>query len=373
MKIAYISIENPYSVNNNGGIGTYSAMIAEAMAAKNNEVHLITFGKHEEDYIYFGVNVHCVSDALLSKRLFYLEESYLIYERIKTIVQSNHIDIVESPEWLAQGLFTVTECNIPFITRLHTPLFIIEEVSMGQKIYRDSNEIKRFEFLQAKRSKLLTAPCNSIREWINNEWEIDSQVIYNPINENKYALCNNAENAVLFMGRLEYRKGITFLSECIKKLAQDVKNVKIIICGRDSVFKKESMKNRIMRECESVIEHIQFISHASFTEKEELFSKAKVVVLPSVWENQSYVCLEAMASGKTVIATNTGGFPDMIKNNESGYLVEAENSEQLYERIKEVLIDKIPDTGANARRVIEEKFSTNVLVNDYIRLYESVL
>ena len=41
--------------------------------------------------------------------------------------------------------------------------------------------------------------------------------------------------------------------------------------------------------------------------------------------------------------------------------------------MKEVLTDKIPGTGQNARRVIEEKFSTNVLVDDYIRLYESVL
>lgn len=372
MKIAYISIENPYSYNN-GGIGTYTGMIAEAMAAKNNEVHLITLGKNDEDYVHSGVNVHCISDAFLSKRLFYLEESFLIYERINGIVRSNHIDIVESPEWLAQGLFTVTECNIPFITRLHTPLFIIEDVSKGQRIYRDSDEIKRYELLQAKRSTLLTAPCNSMREWINDEWGIDSWVIYNPIDETKYTLCDNTENTVLFMGRLEYRKGITFLSESIKKLARDVQNVKIIICGRDSIFKKESMQKRIMRECEDVIEHIQFISHASYTEKKELFSKAKVVVLPSVWENQSYVCLEAMASGKTVIATNTGGFLDMINNNESGYLVDAGNSEQLYERMKEVLTDKIPGTGKNARRVIEEKFSTNVLVDEYIRLYESVL
>ena len=63
----------------------------------------------------------------------------------------------------------------------------------------------------------------------------------------------------------------------------------------------------------------------------------------------------------------------MIDNNESGYLVDAENSGQLYERMKEVLIGKIPETGKNARRVIEEKFSTKVLVDDYIHLYETVL
>ena len=372
MKIAYISLENPYSYNN-GGIGTYTGMIAEAMATKNNEVHLITFGKNDEDYIHSGVNVHCISNELLSKRLFYLEESFLIYERIKSIIQSNHIDVVESPEWLAEGFFTVTECNIPFITRLHTPLCIIEKISQGQRIYRDSEEIKRYELLQAKRSTILTAPCNSMRKWINDEWGIDSQVIYNPIDETKYSICDNTDNTVLFMGRLEYRKGITFFSESIKKLAQNVKNVNIVICGRDSIFKKESMKKKIMRECESVSDSIQFISHASYIEKKELFSKAKVIVLPSVWENQSYVCLEAMASGKTVIATNTGGFPDMIDNNKSGYLVDAGNSEQLYERMKEVLTNKIPTTGQKARQVIEEKFSTNVLADDYIRLYESIL
>ena len=297
----------------------------------------------------------------------------MIYERIKSIIESNHIDIVESPEWLAQGFFTVTEGNIPFVTRLHTPLFIIEEISKGQKIYRDSEEIKRYELLQAKRSNLLTAPCNSMRKWINDEWGIDSKVIYNPIDETQYDVCDGTENMVLFMGRLEYRKGITFLAESVRKLAMDIKNVKIVICGRDSIFKKESMQRRMMRECKDVIDRIQFISHASYAEKKKLYAKAKVVVLPSVWENQSYVCLEAMASGKTVIATNTGGFPDMIDNNESGYLVDAENSGQLYERMKEVLTGKIPETGKNARRVIEEKFSTKVLVDDYIHLYETVL
>ena len=372
MKIAFISLENPFDKTNNGGIGTYTGVMAKGLSSLKHEVHMITVGQKEMSYIEDGVHVHVIPKHK-SKRMYYLEQGFKIYEKMLQLLEQYEIDVIESPEWMAQGLIVASEIDIPIVTRLHTPLFLIEKICNGQRIYRDSEEIKRYERLQAKRSKLVTAPCNSISNLVKDEWGVGSITIPNPINTADYEVNVCDKPAILYMGRLEYRKGVLVLADCIEKLMNQVPNAKLIMCGQDTFYKKKSVKKMFLERCQGCEENIEFIEHADSETKKELMKRVSIVVLPSLWENFSYVCLEAMAQGKTVVATKSGGFIEMIEDGKSGYLVEAGNSQELGSKLEEILLGRLPGTGAEARVRVEECFDIKVLCEEYVKLYRSII
>jgi glycosyltransferase involved in cell wall biosynthesis len=64
-----------------------------------------------------------------------------------------------------------------------------------------------------------------------------------------------------------------------------------------------------------------------------IVDSAKIVILPSLWEAFGFVCVEAMALGRPVIATSGSGFEEIIENNVSGYLVEPGDSDLLAQKI----------------------------------------
>ena len=68
-----------------------------------------------------------------------------------------------------------------------------------------------------------------------------------------------------------------------------------------------------------------------------------IAILPSKWEGFGLVLIEYMACDKPIIASNVGGIPNIITNNENGYLIEPTNIDQLAEKIEKLLITKKSD------------------------------
>ena len=85
--------------------------------------------------------------------------------------------------------------------------------------------------------------------------------------------------------------------------------------------------------------------------------------------------LEAMATGKPVVATNVGGIAEIIKNNSSGLLIEQNNSEQLAEAILYLIQneDLGKRFGQTASSFVLENFSVNKIVKKTERVYEELL
>ena len=107
---------------------------------------------------------------------------------------------------------------------------------------------------------------------------------------------------------------------------------------------------------------------------EILFSK-DIFVLPSLREGLGLAILEAMACGKPVIATNVGGIPEVVKDGENGILVSPKDPEALYRAMNELLDDreKREKMGRIGKRVCEESFSSNAMIEKIENLYDSLL
>jgi glycosyltransferase involved in cell wall biosynthesis len=113
-------------------------------------------------------------------------------------------------------------------------------------------------------------------------------------------------------------------------------------------------------------------------DKEELqtiFRSSYLLLLPSLWpEAMSYSVIQAMACGKPVVAYNVGANSEGIVHGENGLLAEWGNVEQLSSHVKTLLIDEelAIRMGRNARKIAEEKFSLDKMVNSYKSLINQI-
>ncbi|HGY92029.1 MAG TPA: N-acetyl-alpha-D-glucosaminyl L-malate synthase BshA [Planctomycetes bacterium] len=108
---------------------------------------------------------------------------------------------------------------------------------------------------------------------------------------------------------------------------------------------------------------------------ERILPCADVFVLPSIYESFGLAALEAMASGLPVVATNTGGIPEVVEDGVTGFLVSPRNPKALARAIREMALD--PDRrramGQAARARAEELFDIRKILPIYVAHYERVL
>ncbi len=178
------------------------------------------------------------------------------------------------------------------------------------------------------------------------------------------------DNIVLFVGRLVYRKGLHVLIKALQRIK--IRDFKLYVVGGGYM----EIPSRILAKAYGVEDKVKFLGVVPENVKVELYRKAKVVVVPSIL-NESFgiVALEAMAAGRPVVASRVGGLEDVVVDGETGVLVEPGSEEQLAEAIETLLEDEAyrRRLGVNARKVVEERYSWDVVLDRIIDVYNYVL
>ena len=159
-------------------------------------------------------------------------------------------------------------------------------------------------------------------------------------------------NYVVFLGRLHWEKCIDHLLQAVAKLSR--KDLQVAVVGPDAGALTELLRaaGRL-----GLRDSVKFLGKVSQEEKKGLLAGCAVLVLPSLYEAQGLVILEAWAQGKAIIASRVGGVPDMVDNGQNGILYEWGDVDELASSISRVLDSpglaaKIGEAGrstANAR------------------------
>lgn len=107
----------------------------------------------------------------------------------------------------------------------------------------------------------------------------------------------------------------------------------------------------------------------------QLLSAADVLVLPSYREGLGLVCVEALACGVPVIATNVGGIPEVIKDGETGLLVSPGDVQALEKALRWVLLNKVKATelALAGRRLVERDYNLEANTLSLIEVYRNAL
>jgi glycosyltransferase involved in cell wall biosynthesis len=117
-----------------------------------------------------------------------------------------------------------------------------------------------------------------------------------------------------------------------------------------------------------LVDGIEYLGEVSHGEKVELLQNARATLFPIEWEEPfGLVMIESMACGTPVIATRWGAVPEVIEDGRSGIIVDD------YRIIPAALEEADKLDPYDIRRYVEEEFSPERMVRDYIRAYETAI
>ncbi|AAL82009.1 glycosyl transferase [Pyrococcus furiosus DSM 3638] len=175
-------------------------------------------------------------------------------------------------------------------------------------------------------------------------------------------------NIVLYVSRMSYRKGPHVLLNAFSK----IEDATLVMVGSGEMLPFLKAQAKFL----GIEERVVFMGYVPDDALPEVFRMADVFVLPSVSaEAFGIVVLEAMASGVPVVATDVGGIPEIIKENEAGLLVPPGNELKLREATQKLLKNEELRKwyGMNGRKAVEEKYSWDKIVVEIERIYSEVL
>mgnify|MGYP006290158373 CR=1 FL=1 len=175
-------------------------------------------------------------------------------------------------------------------------------------------------------------------------------------------------NYVLLLGYPWYLKGVDILIKAFKKVVCYFPNLKLKIVGwcpeGREYFEKLSYGFSNIELCHPV----------PYQEVIPLMANCSLYVLASRTEAMGRVLLEAMACQKPIIASDVGGVRSVIRDGFNGLLFEAENVEDLAEKMWRVLTDKslAERLSLNGYKYVQERFSEECYIEHYKRMIEDV-
>lgn len=144
------------------------------------------------------------------------------------------------------------------------------------------------------------------------------------------------KNCILFFGNIRTYKGLEYLIEAIPFIAEEIPDIKVIIAGEGDLSKYRNLINESNKSRLEV--YNEFVPDEQVC---ELFQRAEIVVLPySKMSGQSGILNIAYAFDKPVVASDVGGFNELIEDGETGYLVPPKDSNVLAKSIIKILKDE---------------------------------
>ena len=172
---------------------------------------------------------------------------------------------------------------------------------------------------------------------------------------------------LLYAGRLTPDKGIDTAIKAMTKLVYDqgLQDLRMSLAGSGAKEYEEHLHRLVTQE--GLTDHVLFQGWVPPEEMPELLRKHDVLMVPSTWEEPfSRVVLEGMVSGLVVVATHTGGTPEIVLDGENGLLFSPNDPEDLAQKIILLVNNpeirrKLADAGV---KTVMEKFTVRKMMDD---------
>jgi glycosyltransferase involved in cell wall biosynthesis len=176
---------------------------------------------------------------------------------------------------------------------------------------------------------------------------------------------DGSERPLLFVGRLRIRKGVEVLLRALSRLPESIGSAELWIVGEGEHRAAIEEAARRFR----VDSRIRFLGRRSAGEIRWALSRARALVVPSIYEGMPLVILEAMAAGTPVIASRVSGIPEVVIDGDTGWLVEPESPEDLASALSVVSSNPAEGTrrGENGRRRFEVEYRPEIVAGVWER------
>ena len=240
-----------------------------------------------------------------------------------------------------------------------------------QKEYIEKQRWKRifciFERVTLKKVDKIVCVSKDTKDVIVEQYKIPNEkviVIPNVVDKKEYFPIEGIEkipNSLLYVGRLDERKGIKFLVKTYSLLAKSSPHIKLYIIGKGpytSYIQDEKEKNQLI--------NISLLGFVPQKDLNEWYNKASCFICPSIFEGFGITVIEAMAAGTPVIATNVSGIRTILNDGYNGYLVDYNDTSNLIQKIQQVLSQNNEIIIKNALKDVQMKYELDSILNQII-------
>ncbi len=178
---------------------------------------------------------------------------------------------------------------------------------------------------------------------------------------------------ILFLSRINWKKGLDLLIPAFAKLYSKMKDVHLIIAGKDDGDGYENKVKEWVKKY-NLNDSVTFTGLVTGNDKITLLYGSDIFVLPSYSEGLPTAVLEAMAVGLPIVITDKCGITDEVVNNNTGLIVQT-NIESVYEGMKKLLENESlrKTISENGRRLAREYYNIEKVVDKMIEMYEEAL
>ena len=214
----------------------------------------------------------------------------------------------------------------------------------------------------------IQAISNYLADWARNMGAKSVEVVPNGVSINKYEIRNpksetnlKSQNSniktIITTSRLVRKNGVDTLIKAMAILyvQHRMSNIKLQILGDGQEEKK---LKELVKELK-VDDIVQFLGHIEQEKIYDYLAEADIFVRPSRTEGLGSSFLEAMGAGLPIIGTAVGGIPDFLKDGETGLFCKVDDSKDLAEKIKKLIMDEtlVKRIAENGRRLVLEKYN----------------
>jgi phosphatidylinositol alpha-mannosyltransferase len=177
---------------------------------------------------------------------------------------------------------------------------------------------------------------------------------------------------VLFVGRLEYRKGFRYLLRAWPWVREVVPGARLLVVG---AFDKRRKRPFLLYARQRGIQGVRFVGPATESEKARYYRTADVFCAPSAgFESFGIVLLEGMAAGVPVVASDIPGYRSVLDHEEQGLLVQARNPQALAMALIDLLVDPDKRTRmGKAGRTKAADYDWERVARQVLGFYQKVL
>jgi len=240
-------------------------------------------------------------------------------------------DLISSHYWLSGvvGLDMARRWSIPHVTSFHTLAEVKRRARPGERDVPERADAERRIASEADRVVVWT---EHERQALHRLYDADpSRVVvippgvdterFRPLDmlESRRRLGVNGDRVVLYVGRLERLKGLDILFQALASL-EDADDVRLMVVG-GSEGSGELSRLQCLAGTLNIGDRIDFLGAVDQCRLPAYYSAADVCVLPSYYESFGLAALEAAACGRPVVASKVGGLPSVVRDGETGYLV----------------------------------------------------
>lgn len=369
MKIALVS---PYDYAYPGGVTEHISHLNAQFRSMGHEVRILAPSSQPEEELPYD-NLYRVGKTIVgvptNASVARISLSLTLSRQVKEILSSERFDVVHLHEPLAPAL--------PITVLRHS-----RTVNVGTfHTYRRSH----FAYLYGKpllkryfnRLQGRIAVSAAARELIERYFPSQYRIIPNGIDMRLFQSdlppfpeLNDGMMNVLFVGRLEKRKGLTYLLQALQTVQErSACDVRLIVVGAFTEAQRAEYEKRV---AQLGLVNVLFVGFVSREEKVRYYKSCHVFCAPSTGgESQGIVLLEAMAAGKPVVASSIEGYRGVLAGTGAGALVPPEDDAALAQSLLRFLNDESLRAQAGAKgAVAAQDYSWEKVAAQLMAFYE---